>query len=125
MTPDDPRHGTLAGHSAGCRDLCCYRAKLRYDKARKYDRHNGRPRKVSSLGSVRRLNALRALGWSMRAIADHCDLSYKQLHNVHRYPTCRVRTHEQIAAVFELLSNPATQTPAISPLCVSVASWML
>lgn len=32
MTPDDPRHGTLSGYVAGCRDECCTTAQRIYKR---------------------------------------------------------------------------------------------
>lgn len=64
MTPDDQRHGTHAGHVAGCREQCCRDAAARYERGRQWDRLSGRPRTVPTLGARRRINALQAIGWS-------------------------------------------------------------
>ena len=63
MTPDDPRHGTVAGRSAGCHCEPCKIAKRRYAKKLAYDHNQGRPRLVDATGSHRRIRALVALGW--------------------------------------------------------------
>ena len=74
MTPDDPRHGTVAGHIAHQRDggdycLSCITAKARYDKRRKWDAANGRGYTVPSIGARRRIQALQAIGGSRPQVA--------------------------------------------------------
>lgn len=112
MNDDDPRHGTNAGHNAGCRQSCCRSAKLRYDKRRKWEAAQGNSRKVPSLGATRRVRALRALGWSVTVQAEFCGLDYRQLYDIGRFDTCYRRTHDQIAAMYERLAMqlPPTST---------------
>lgn len=70
MTPDDPRHGTVAGHVAGCHCDPCQSAKYRYEKRRHRDAQLGRPRRIPAIGAQRRVQALMVMGWTARAIAD-------------------------------------------------------
>lgn len=77
MRADDPRHGTLAGHAAGCRERCCGEAKLAYDKRRRYYG----PRTVDSTGTVRRIRALQAMGWAFPDIARAAGLSERTISN--------------------------------------------
>lgn len=72
MADDDPRHGTTAGYNAHYElqsPICgpCRLAKRRYDKRRIM---RGGQLKVSSLGARRRIQALQALGYSRRDIAE-------------------------------------------------------
>lgn len=69
LEPTDPRHGTMKGHAQGCRDLCCRRAKARYEKHRRYNAVTGVQWAIPALGSQRRIQALLALGWTTTDIA--------------------------------------------------------
>jgi hypothetical protein len=74
VTPDDPRHGTLAGyiyHRNASTPYCaaCRRAAADYERQRNYDKRLGRPRLIPVTGTVRRIRALQRLGWSMAEIA--------------------------------------------------------
>jgi hypothetical protein len=104
VSDNDPRHGTTAGYIAGCRSVCCWRAKQRYDKRRRWEALQGKPRKVSSVGAVRRVRALQALGWSVPRIAAETGLNHRQIYSLHRYPTVYLRTHKVIADVYERLA---------------------
>lgn len=83
MSPTDPRHATIAGHSAGCREPCCGAAKLRYDKRRRWDRAQGRPRTIDATGTARRVRALQAIGYSFRQIAGLSGVPERALHHPH------------------------------------------
>ncbi|MGH3996321.1 MAG: hypothetical protein ACRDTJ_02520 [Pseudonocardiaceae bacterium] len=70
MSPDDPRHGTLAGHAEHRRIrtpncAACRRAKATYEQMRLVAGGN----KIPSLGTQRRIQALRARGWSSGQLA--------------------------------------------------------
>lgn len=73
MSPDDPRHGTTAGHCAGCREDCCREAR-NYDERmrRKHRAVYGISRSVPAVGTQRRIRALMVLGWTSRDIAERC-----------------------------------------------------
>lgn len=64
MTPDDPRHGTVAGYVAGCREQSCRAAKWAYEKRRRLDTHFGRNRTCDVEPARRRIQALMAIGWT-------------------------------------------------------------
>jgi hypothetical protein len=104
VSPDDPRHGTTAGHVAGCRCQPCHTAKMRYDKCRRWEAQQGLARKVPSLGTVRRIQALRALGWSTRIIAREAEMHHSALARIGDYPTVYRATTHTIALVYERLS---------------------
>lgn len=72
IAPDDPRHGTHRGYVLGCREDCCTRAHMRYMKLYRLGRTN---RLIDPTGTVRRIRALYALGWSARQIGEHCGRS--------------------------------------------------
>lgn len=65
MTPDDKRHGTNAGHVAGCRDDCCRVAHNAYRRSLWRKRYAQRVARlyVDATPTHRRLHALQALGW--------------------------------------------------------------
>ena len=70
MSPEDPRHGRVAGYRAGCTEQCCRDAVNKYNQMRLYRRAQGIPsNRTDVTGSVRRLQALHALGWSTVRIA--------------------------------------------------------
>jgi hypothetical protein len=82
MSPDDPRHGQTRGYWAHRRDgeeACdrCKRAAARYQATRQ---HYGTPRRVSALGSRRRVQALVALGWTIQQIA--AEVGYANTANI-------------------------------------------
>lgn len=126
MKVNDPRHGTLAGHAAGCRDTCCGDAKRRYDKRRKWEALQGLARLVPSLGTRRRVRALQALGYSVPAIASEASLPAKTVLDLcYRSDRVRAETANAIAATYERLC----MTPATGPysnrsrLCAQRKGW--
>jgi hypothetical protein len=81
IAADDPRHGLVAGHNAGCRCDPCDLAKYRYDKQRKAELHvTGQRRTVPTYRITRRIEALQALGWSLRLIAAEAGVTHSHLH---------------------------------------------
>lgn len=119
MRADDPRHGTIAGWSFHQRTgfpMCgsCRRAKMRYEKSRLL----GRPLKVPTLGSQRRIQALRALGWSLAEIAR--EGGWVSGHAAFKYAltaeTITRTSADRIAAVYDRLS----MTPATGPCATRV-----
>ena len=107
MLPDDHRHGTNAGHVAGCRLECCRIAKLRYDKRRKIEALNGIDRRVPVWRVHRRIGALQALGWSITRIAEHSSLSAKTIHGFQRVETVYATTFAEVDDVYQRLSGTA------------------
>jgi hypothetical protein len=64
-----PRHGTPSGYTTGgCRLACCTAASTRYNKVYRMRALNG-PTKVPTVGAVRRIRALQAMGWTLKDIA--------------------------------------------------------
>jgi hypothetical protein len=108
VTPDDPRHGKLAGWAAGCREDCCRNAKARYDKTGHHERSHGIRRSVDSTGFRRRVRALQAIGWSINQIAIRLGvprgaLSAKLVNGTRVYKA----TNERMIAVYDELSMTA------------------
>lgn len=119
MLPDDPRHGQSAGYNAGCRCADCWRAKQRYDKSRRWElQETGKYRKVSSVGTVRRIQALQRLGWAVPVMAKRLGLSHQALYDIGRYPTVYATTRDRIIALYDELSmvlpEPATTAEKVS-----------
>lgn len=115
MTPDDPRHGTTAGHYAGCREPCCLDARNADERRRRKHRQAlGITRSVPAVGTQRRIHALMAIGWTSRHIATACGWTTPQA--VTELLTNRKyvyrSTAKAIAAVYDDLSmrlGPSTQ----------------
>jgi hypothetical protein len=110
LTPDDPRHGTLAGYVAGCNGRnngCkpCADAKYRYEKLRSLELGHGQQRMMDSTGTVRRIQALLAIGWTYKHIGELAG-SYT-LHwasQIARSPRTNSHTREAVARVYKELS---------------------
>lgn len=112
MSPDDPRHGTVAGYVAHVRSGSvdcdpCRRAKMRYEK----ERLLSGPKTVPSIGTRRRIRALRALGYSLAELAEAG--GWKTEHAAFKYamtsPTITATTAARVAGIYEILCmRPAT-----------------
>lgn len=126
MSPDDPRHGTVAGHIAHQRSgvpYCeaCIRAKSSYDKRRKWDALNGRGRTVPSLGARRRLQSLQYVGWSRARVAEAAGWKTTgALNYLMRSDTITRSTHEKLALVFEAL---AMKQPPDEMAAIRARTW--
>lgn len=105
IAPDDPRHGTNAGHVAGCREQCCNVAKTRYDKRRKYEiAATGQSRRVPSVGYERRLRALQSLGWSYARLAPKLGCNTSTLHERTNATTVSRANYERMVDLYNQLS---------------------
>lgn len=104
MTPDDPRHGTVAGQVQGCRCDLCREAKRRYEKRRAYEAAHGAVRLVPSLGAQRRIRALMALGWTCHDIAGLIGGTRAGVRNVLHRDLIRPVTHDQYVTAYNQLS---------------------
>jgi hypothetical protein len=83
---DDPRHGSVRGHNAGCRCDPCDLAKYRYDKQRKAELHNtGQRRTVPAYRIQRRVEALQALGWPLRKIAAEAGVTHNHMTDLRKF----------------------------------------
>lgn len=126
MTPDDPRHGTVAGHIAHQRDggdYCpaCIAAKAMYDKRRVWDAANGRTYTVPSIGARRRIQALLSVGWSRPQVAREAGWETSgALRYVMRSDTMTRATHDRIAETYERL---CMKTPPDELVARRVKTW--
>lgn len=110
MLPDDPRHGTNAGHRAHftdgttpcqpCRDAHAdYRRGLwRKKYLRRVD-----TLVVPSLGTIRRIRALQAIGWRLSDLDQAMGYSGRSnaMHNLTRQEFVRRDTAEKVAAAYD------------------------
>lgn len=121
MSPDDPRHGSVAGYRAGCHDDCCRPANTRYDILRRIDVNNGRPRTHDSTGTIRRIRALRRIGWTLEHIAAGAGFdSLQAIDRIANRHVVTTATRDRIAATFERLC----MTPGPSERAVKYATHM-
>lgn len=117
MLPEnDRRHGSVAGYRAGCRNTCCRQAIARYNENWRLRNYRGQPTSnlVPAVGTQRRLQALVALGWSIRQLAIRLDMDAPFLRTI---LACNDRvataTAEKVAVIYEELSMtvPPQDTP--------------
>lgn len=97
MSPDDPRHGTTAGYNAhryqgekACRG--CKAAAATYFARREMALARGETYTVAARGSIRRIRALVAIGWSMEHQAARLGLKKQAIQNFAvKSPDTRIR----------------------------------
>lgn len=122
MTPDDERHGTTRGYSAGCKCRPCMDANAASARRRAAYKRRGRdtaPR--PQIGTLRRLRALCALGWSTEHLAAELGVIRSAVNNLMIYRdgrTVRPSTANAVAALYDRLS----MTPGPSELSRSRAA---
>lgn len=79
MSPDDPRHGTTAGYRAhgpgGSACYPCRAAATEYQRKLLIDHILKRPRRMDARGTIRRIQALYAIGWTAQDIGTAAGLS--------------------------------------------------
>lgn len=100
MSPDDPRHGTHRGYVIGCRGQCCTVAHARYMNLY---RMGQTPRMVDPTGTVRRIQALQAIGWNCRDIGTRCDKGDEWARLVARSKRVTTTTAFAVAQVYDEL----------------------
>lgn len=106
-------HGTRAGYTDGCRQQCCRAAESRYQAQRLLDAMNGRPRTIDATGTHRRIEALLALGWGYKAMADRLGYTREAIRQVHLHHTVYAATAKAIDGVFrDLCMTPPQPTTA-------------
>lgn len=104
MTPDDPRHGSVAGYVAGCRAKCCRQPAWYYEKRRRHDHASHRPRQIPSVGTVRRVQALVAIGWPTRELAERLGVHAKIIQRLIGQEIVLRTTAKKITALYDELS---------------------
>lgn len=133
MSPDDPRHGTYAGHVAHSEHgvpMCeaCRAAGTRYMKRRRMRVQNGEQLTVPRLGAQRRIQALATLGWTATDIAEACGWADRASVSQILRPPNRGwsdrgifrATHDKLAAAYDDLS---TREPYLTPARSRVRNW--
>lgn len=104
MSPDDPRHGSVAGYNRiPCREECCKRAMATYKARWEWDKLNGRDRITSTIGTRRRIESLAWLGWSRVAIADRAGMKATNMTRLLTGETMTVALAAKFAEVYESL----------------------
>lgn len=114
----DPRHGTYAGyaeHYKTDRDPCpsCRAAGNRRRKLNDYLATTGNAASVPSVGLIRRVRALMAIGHTLSHIAQEAGLNVKTVRNpLYRGGTVYRATHEAVAGAYERMAMrlPAEET---------------
>lgn len=100
------RHGTAdAYRHARCRCDTARKAMSLYEKRRHADILAGRPRTLPNTGALRRLHALRALGWPTRELAARIGVDER---NIARWPHRRTisrQLHQAICRVYDDLAD--------------------
>lgn len=96
------RCGTVSAYTAGCRCQECRDARRRYDRAHRLHGHG----LVDSLGTVRRLRALSAIGWSQSYLAARLGKATSAVHIlvVGRHDRVQRRIADAVAALYDELS---------------------
>lgn len=99
-----PRHGEYSGYTTmGCRLACCRAAATRYNKRYRLRSLNG-PTMVSSIGALRRVRALAAMGWPMIVIAAEAGVGYGGTFNrLSQRPLITRAYHDRLAAAYDRL----------------------
>jgi hypothetical protein len=125
--PSTVRHGTYAGYvaerkAAGAAGVCddCRAAERQYQARRKRALAYGRPLKVPSIGSVRRLQALMANGWPGTYLAERLGVRRTNLPTHTRFPTIRTGNAQRIAELYDelrLQAGPSKLTLARAEMC--------
>lgn len=114
MSPDDPRHGSLAGYNEHRRTQtpyceACRRAKNKYEQMRRLAGGN----KIPSLGTQRRIQALRAMGWTSGQLAKHGGWKSAQAFEwIALSDACSRTTVERVKRLYGALAD---QEPPPSP----------
>lgn len=111
ITPDDPRHGTLAGYNAEYKQLggragtcpACREAERRYQNQRSKMRAYGRPISVPAIGTNRRLQALMAIGWTGTYLSERLGVKRGNLRVNPKYPSVNIKTANAVKALYEEL----------------------
>lgn len=112
LCPPEHQHGakTTCYATHGCRCAECRTAKRAYQRDARADG----PRLVSALGTVRRVQALVALGWSVRQVSAHGDVGYAVIAKLLQRGSLRTHpaTAVEVARIFDDLwdQRPAPTT---------------
>lgn len=110
------KHGTIAGYTAGCREDCCRRARMRHEKQRRMDRDAGIHYTIDATGTIRRIRALMRIGWRTKDIATQCGWTTdRAVQMILRRDRVNRRTAATVARAYDALSmslGPSKTTSA-------------
>ena len=96
---------TTCYHQGKCRcDECRAQQKVRSSKRRRDIAYGRLQRRVDATGTVRRIQALNALGWGDRVIGEHCGYTAQDVYAVKDNVQVTPWMRDKIAAVYETLS---------------------
>lgn len=98
MTPDDPRHGTKPGYNSGCRKECCRHAQMVSVKRHRLGMSDSL---VDARPTIRRLQALAALGYTNAEMAEALGKQDQWFTNRMRYPTLRGSSAKIVHDLYE------------------------
>lgn len=105
------QHGTYSRYNHGCHCDPCREAMYQY-KSRYFLRRERRQLKVPSIGAIRRIRALQAIGWDLARIAAAGGWAAKgNVLSILKQDTILASTHDRIDAAYEALSG--TPGPSI------------
>lgn len=110
MLPDDPRHGSYAGavqHWLAREPTCepCRDAGTRDRKRRRLHQHRtGQGVLVPTWRALRRIQALRALGWTQQAIAAAGGVSTGTINSIGRSPSVEPGTFQTVQRAYRALA---------------------
>jgi hypothetical protein len=116
------RHGTRTAYcDYGCRCpealAACAEAQANWTKRRYLNRG---PLLIATTGTVRRIQALQAIGWPLQVLAERLGYKhYRTLQMISRQPTVHVDTAAKIARLFSELC----MTPGPSVKARTAAAW--
>lgn len=112
--PSDHSHGENSTCRAmhGCKCDACREYGRLYEYWRSAQHRQGKVLRVPALGSIRRIHALQALGWSARLIGEHAGYSDQWAPAILRRRYLSTSTAAKVSAVYDALSmrTPPTRT---------------
>lgn len=97
------RHGTVLGYLDGCREPCCSVPKALDNRRRNAAIAAGHEFQVSSARSVRKVQALAALGWSSKDVGKLMGISQQAISRILARPTIRSTTARRIDRAYDEL----------------------
>ena len=110
-------HDTLTAYtSRGCRCPEARRLRARDEKLRRLRRSEGYSRRVPSVGTIRRIRALWAIGWPSAVIAERLGWTIEaRVTNLARRGTDRQYVYATTARMVRALYDELSMTPGPSP----------
>lgn len=107
VAPDDPRHGTNAGYQAeyahgGRAATCaaCRAAEVAYQRKRSRLKAYGKPMTVNAAGTIRRLQALMAIGHSGEVLAERLGVRRSNLPSQAKALSVRADMAERVKKLY-------------------------